>query len=393
MNRSYQVLDGFCVLDLGIITAGASTSAMLADLGAEVIKVEGPSYFDPFRNWFGEADKPNWWNESPQFLATNRNKKSICLDLKSPRGRELFLTLVEGADIVVENFRAGVLARLDLDYGVLARTNSGIILASISSQGATGPSAQSVSFGSTLEASSGMSFLTRYTDGPPQISGRALNYPDQVVSLFALGAILSAVAMRRRSGKGAHLDLSQRELTAFLVGEATLSPDTSASPTNPIDVGTDLQGIYSGSDGRRIAVTIPQRHARGVHAHVSASHRSMTEWVATMPSDEAVARLRGMGVAAEPITSGKNRGDDALRIHNAFSKDTNGRSVKGLPIRLGETDLPPPSPAPSLGQHNREIAERLGLTHAEYTALVAANIFATRPDKTSRASPDRSNSR
>lgn len=381
MSGRHELLKTLRVVDLGIITAGASTSAMLADLGADVIKIEGPSYFDPFRNWFGEANTPNWWNESPQFLATNRNKKSICLDLKSPRGHELFMKLVEGADIVIENFRAGVLARLGIDYDTLAGANPSIILASISSQGATGPSAHAVSFGSTLEASSGMSYLTRYTDGAPQISGRALNYPDQVVSLFALGAILAAVAQRKRTGKGAYLDLSQRELTTFLVGEATLGRNGAAAPSTPIEAGTDPQGIFTASDGRRIAVTVPRRLAYAVMAKIASSHPSIAAWVAARTADDALAHLRAMGAAAEPVASGKDRGSDALCAGNAFAKDGNGRSVKGLPIRIGGQDLEAPSPAPSLGEHNKAVAEALGVDDTEYAALVASKVFATRPDK------------
>jgi benzylsuccinate CoA-transferase BbsF subunit len=381
MTVGYSVLKGLRVLDLGIITAGASTSAMLADLGAEVTKVEGPSYFDPFRNWFGEANTPNWWNESPQFLATNRNKKSICLDLKGPRGRELFLSLVRDADIVVENFRAGVLKRLAVDYPALQQVNGRIILASISSQGGTGPRAQSVSFGSTLEASSGMAFLTRYTGGTPHISGRVLNYPDQVVSLFALGAILAAVACRNRTGKGAHLDLSQRELTAFLVGEAMLSSDASTSPVNPLEMTNDLQGIWPASDGRRVAVTVAEPDIERVMSIVEPSYRSIGAWIAARTSDEAAVALRTMGAAAEVVRSGKEHLDGALRARNAFATDQSGRSVKGLPMRIGGVDMPPPSPAPSLGEHNAEIARRLLLDDAQYRELADANVFATRPDK------------
>src|SRR5689334_9621182 len=104
---SFDCLRGVRVLDLGIVTAGASTSAILADLGAEVIKVEGPSYTDPFREWTGIVEGTEWWNDSPQFQATNRNKRSVCLELKSPRGRELLLRLAAGCDVVLENFRVG----------------------------------------------------------------------------------------------------------------------------------------------------------------------------------------------------------------------------------------------------------------------------------------------
>jgi crotonobetainyl-CoA:carnitine CoA-transferase CaiB-like acyl-CoA transferase len=383
----YAVLAGLRVLDLGIITAGASTSAMLADLGAEVIKIEGPTYVDPFRNWFGEANTPNWWNESPQFIATNRNKRGICLDLKSARGRELFLALVADSDIIVENFRAGVLARLDIAYDAMAAVNKRIIVASISSQGANGPGAHNVSFGSTLEASSGMSWLTRYTGGRPHISGRALNYPDQVVSLFAAGAILAAVIHRNRTGEGAHLDLSQRELTSFLVGEAILGYDASASataPSNPVESGIDYQGIFTAADDSHVAVTIPAHAAQRVSALLDNAPEkpALDEWIRARPVSQIVAELRALGVAAEAIVSGKDRGESALPTRNAFAFDLNGISVKGLPIRMGNDDVGRLSPAPALGQHNREIAlERLGLSPDEYAALVEAGIFASRPAK------------
>lgn len=379
-----HVLAGLRVVDLGIITAGASTSAMLADLGAEVIKVEGPAYTDPFRKWFGEANTPNWWNESPQFIATNRNKKGICLDLKSPRGRELFLSLVADSDIVVENFRAGVLARLGIDYPVLAAANPRVILASISSQGATGPSAANVSFGSTLEASSGMSYLMRYPGGTPHITGRALNYPDQVVSLFAVGAILAAVVKRERTGDGAHLDLSQRELTTFLIGEATLHDSAGGGAAAGADEAGPFEGIFAAADGRGIAVTIPVHAAGTVSSFLSrqGARSSLAEWIAATSAAEVVARLRALGVAAEVIVTGKTAHDDALLPRNAFGKDRNGVSVKGFPIRMNGTDIGPATPAPALGEHNREVAlERLGLAAAEYAALESAGIFATRPAK------------
>ena len=388
MSTGYRVLKGLKVLDLGIITAGASTTAMLADLGADVVKIEGPSYVDPFRNWFGEANTPNWWNESPQFIATNRNKRGICLDLKSSEGRKLFLSMVADSDIVVENFRAGVLKKLDIDYDVLSATNARIIVASISSQGATGPSAHNVSFGSTLEASSGMAHLTRYTGEKPNISGRGLNYPDQVVSLFAAAAIMAAVVERARSGRGAHLDLSQRELTTFLVGEAMLACDAMAEPSNPLDTGTDYQGIFVASDDRQLAVTIPESSASGVAALLGqggANDLTLAAWIRERTWSEAAAALRTLGVAAEPIVAGKDRGRGGLPIGNAFARDTNGVSVKGLPIRMGGSDISPLSPAPSLGQHNREIArERLGLDDMQYDALVERGVFGDRPAKEKR---------
>ena len=116
------------VIDLGILTAGASTSAILADLGADVIKVELPTYLDPFRGTPGTSRVEGWWNNSDAFKSTNRNKRGICLDLKSSRGRELFLQLAGQSDVVIENFRRGVMQRLGIGYDALRAANGGIIL-------------------------------------------------------------------------------------------------------------------------------------------------------------------------------------------------------------------------------------------------------------------------
>ena len=153
-------LAGCRVLDLGIITAGAATSAVLADFGAEVIKVESPTYRDPFRRWLSDRPIDADPNLSPFFRATNRGKLGLSLDLKQPLGRDAFLQLVRESDIVVENFRRGVLQKLGLDFETLRAANPRIILASISSQGEDGPEAGYVSYGSTLEAVAGLATTT-----------------------------------------------------------------------------------------------------------------------------------------------------------------------------------------------------------------------------------------
>ena len=212
-------LAGIRVIDLGILTAGASTSAILADLGADVIKVELPTYLDPFRGTPGTSRAEGWWNNSDAFKSTNRNKRGICLDLKSERGRDIFLQLVGQSDVVVENFRRGVMQRLGLGYDALRAANGGIILASVSSQGENGPDAGNISFGSTLEATSGLAAMTAYDDGVPLVTGMDLNYPDQVGSVFAAAAIVAALRSTARGGTGVHLDISQRELATYLLGE------------------------------------------------------------------------------------------------------------------------------------------------------------------------------
>ena len=188
------------VLDFGLLTAGANTSAMLADLGADVLKIESSAYLDPFRVVGKPDNDDGWWNRSPQFRFTNRNKRGLALNLKDPEGQRVIRDLAKHCDVVVENFRRGVLDRAGLGYAALKESNPGIVFAAISSQGDTGPERMNVSFGSTLDATSGIASLTGYQGEEPRISGMDVNYPDQIVSLFASGIVIAAVMEARRSG-------------------------------------------------------------------------------------------------------------------------------------------------------------------------------------------------
>ena len=132
-------LSGVRVLDFGLLTAGANTSAMLADLGADVLKIESGAYLDPFRVVGKPDDNDGWWNRSPQFRFTNRNKRGLALNLKDPEGQRIIRELARDCDVVVENFRRGVLDRAGLGYAQLSALNPRIVMAAISSQGDTGP--------------------------------------------------------------------------------------------------------------------------------------------------------------------------------------------------------------------------------------------------------------
>jgi hypothetical protein len=171
-------LTGVRVLDFGLLTAGANTSAMLADLGADVIKIESGAYLDPFRVVGKPDDDEGWWNRSPQFRFTNRNKRGVALNLKDKEGQRVIRELAAKCDVVVENFRRGVLDRAGLGYADLKQLNRRLVFAAISSQGDTGPERMNVSFGSTLDATSGIASLTGYEDEEPRIS--ELSRPDRL---------------------------------------------------------------------------------------------------------------------------------------------------------------------------------------------------------------------
>jgi crotonobetainyl-CoA:carnitine CoA-transferase CaiB-like acyl-CoA transferase len=363
-------LTGVRVLDFGLLTAGANTSAMLADLGADVLKIESGAYLDPFRVVGKMDNDEGWWNRSPQFRFTNRNKRGLALNLKDPEGQRVIRALAAHCDVVVENFRRGVLDRAGLGYEALNAINPRIVFAAISSQGDTGPERMNVSFGSTLDATSGIASLTGYEDEQPRISGMDVNYPDQIVSLFATGIVITAVMEARRSGKGAFLDFSQREVASFTVGEeilaASADPSHRLAPRGNSEAGVPQQDAYQCKDGRWIAVTSDDP---GVGAYCAAHD-----------SGEAVAALLARGIAAAPCNDGNDLLHDSRLAGVTLVRDEQDGLVKGLPYRLDGEGITIERAAPDLGQHTDAVLrELLGYGDAELAKLRKAGVTSTTP--------------
>ncbi len=372
MSSSDLPLRGIRVLDLGIITAGAASSALLADLGADVIKIEAPTYIDPFRVWV-DIDKTNdWWNASPYFNFTNRNKRSLCLDLKQPVGRDILFRLATISDVLVENFRRGVMERLGLGIETLHSVNPRLIIAAISSQGETGPERDVSSFGSTLEATSGMAYLMGPPDGPPVLSGRDLNYPDQVVALFAAGMITAALLSRRTTGAGIHLDISQRELTSFLLGERFLSDDTTPDREGNADLCVTHQEIARAADGTWIAMT---------RASETQDNVAPDDAIVTLPIDRALDHLHARGFAASAVLDGQA----ILRApwfsnSSAFARTSDGNLVKGFPFQFRDTTMAVSGPTAKLGQDTAAIlGELLELSADDIVKLEKDGVIGSAP--------------
>ena len=224
-------LEGLRILDLTQVAAGPYATMLLGLMGAEVIKVESLTRMDINRGratvapgdtrvYPGGVPGEHPWNRTAHHVHRNINKQDVTLDLADPKGKELFLKLVAACDVLIENYRASVMDRLGLGYEAVSEVNPRLIYVKISSQGATGPEQNYGSLGSTLEQTAGLASITGYENGPPLMTNET--YPDPVVGFLSFGGLMAALRRRRKTGKGCLLDLSQRESTAMLLGEAVL---------------------------------------------------------------------------------------------------------------------------------------------------------------------------
>ena len=346
-------LSGLRVLDLGIITAGAGVSALLADMGAEVIKVESKTYPDPFRSWAGASDE-----ESPLFKSNNRNKKGLAVDLKTEQGKRDFLDLVKTADIVIENFRRGVLDRLGLTFERLKEENPNILLASISGQGLTGPGSQTTTFGSTLEASSAFASLTCYDDGVPVISGRNLNYPDQIICLYGAAIIAAYAIAGRREGKARHIDVSQRDCAIYQIGDV-IGFVAKGGMSDAKSVAAALEIEHSNFVKCKGSDYVAVRYFGSVNGGPDAkSEAAVAEWLAgrtlqecgePMPTSSIIIAPSRRGV--QLTTSQKESGLDT------FLRSPNGARVKGFPFQFTSNPMTIWGDSPNVGEHTDQILD------------------------------------
>lgn len=401
-----QALEGIRIADLTIITAGACATQMLADLGAEVIKVESGSYPDPFRYWVGVADQagdepPDPWNWAPTFNMVNRNKQGVCLDLKHPRGRETFLKLVEVSDVVTENFRQGVMERLGLGYETLREVNPKIIMLSLGSQGSTGPESRYGSYGSTLDALSGLMGITGYSDSHPIWSSGEVNYPDQVASIFGAGIILAAIRHRDRTGKGAYIDLSQREMMTTMIGEYVLEYTIGGripvqqgnhhprmAPNDcyrcagendwvAISVADNAEwSALSAAIGRPDLVEDDRYCTPAARSEHEASLRAVIEgWTTLRSKHEAMQILQTAGVRAGAVLTGADMlNDPHLRARGYYQSVENVRAgrqtLRIAPYALSKTPPRINRPAPTLGQDTEHVLrEVLEMSDSEIQEL------------------------
>ncbi|MDT7672052.1 MAG: hypothetical protein QOC74_4835 [Pseudonocardiales bacterium] len=247
MSPPQSLLAGVRVLDVGHLVAGPMTASVLGDFGADVIKIERPGLGDPLR-----------WNHRQHdvglfYKVQARNKRCITLNLKSDRGRGIFHELVRGADVVVENFRPGVMERLGNDWEMLRALNPRLVFCRISGWGQDGPHAARPSFGRIAEAFSGFSHLTGAADGPPMHSTMALG--DSVAAMWAANAVLMALYWRDAQGgeRGQVIDMGLYEPLYRQIEQQILVADQQSEPLHRLgnqNSGSPAMGCYPTADGR-----------------------------------------------------------------------------------------------------------------------------------------------
>ncbi len=394
-----RVLDGIRILDLTRVVAGPFATAVLADLGADVIKIERPGVGDDYR--FGPSPPGE---TSLSFQNTNRGKRSITLDVRKPRGRDLFLDLVERADAVVENFRAGWMARRGLSAETIQERNPRCVVASLSGFGATGPRAGQASYDIVAQATGGLMAMTGFADGPPVRGGGALG--DYIGGLFLGIGLVSALLERDRSGRARVLDLSNQD-AIFAV------TDSAATIHQGIGVATERlgndhpfacpYGAFEARDGwlaiatasnrlfRRLCegMGTPElaaderfRDHRARARHRQQLHRSIAEWVAPRTRDEVVRALGpdGVDIPCAPVSSPEELIEDPqLRSRGMIERHahaTLGEVVfHGNPLKLSGALPRARALAPALGEDNASVYGELGLEAPDLEGLSREGVI------------------
>jgi len=380
-----KLLEGLRVLDLSRMLAGPYGSMLLADLGAEVIKVEEPDGGDPMRV-MGPPFLPD--GESAYFLSINRNKKSIALDLSTPAGRDVFLDLARVVDVVWENFRPGVLARLGCDYATLAGINPRLIVCSISAYGQNGPYRDWPAFDLALQAMGGGMSMTGEPGGRPVRMGLPIG--DLAGGMFGAFAVVSALFRRQATGQGAHVDLSLLDSQVSLLTYQAQYYWADGRVPGPQGSGHASVVPYQAlatRDGHLVVAVFAEKFWRGFclaagHPEWERDPRFATnrdrvanretlmaliaDALATRSTDEWLARMQAEGVPAAPIL-GLDRVlvDPQVKQRQMVVDLQHPRHgalpTLGTPIKTdGEMGLDM-TPPPRLGEHTEAVLR--GLLH------------------------------
>jgi crotonobetainyl-CoA:carnitine CoA-transferase CaiB-like acyl-CoA transferase len=401
-------LDDIFVLDLTRILSGPICTMLMGDMGAEVVKIEPPPHGDDTRLW----GPPFVNGVATYYLSVNRNKKSLGLNLKSPQGREVLWKLIDRADVLVENFRPGVLKSLGFGYDEVARRNERIIYCSVSGFGQTGPYSQRAGYDVVAQGESGLMDLTGYPNEPPAKLGSSL--ADIVAGLYAFHGILLALLVRHRTGRGQAIDIGLVDsLVSTLTYQAMIYFATGRSP---VRMGTRHPSIvpyecFEAKDGYVNIGVANDKHFGLLCQTLGFPNLASDDRFAKGPGrvtnyDElrpiiaaAVARLTraevmkvlgDSGIAVGTVnTVAEALEDPHLHAREMVAELTHPEygplKYLGIPIKLSDTPGRLGSAPPLFGEHNRQVLRELGFSEGTISAFEQDGVTKAAPQRVSTA--------
>ena len=397
-------LEGIKVLDLTHMLAGPYAGMVLADLGAEVVKVEPLGTGEMTRGLLSEDPNNSFKGFGAYFLALNRNKKSVSLDLKDAQGLHVFYDLVKSTDVVLNNFSAGVVKKLKIDYDHLSKINSKIITCSITGFGETGKHSSRPAYDQIVQAYSGGMSITGADASTPTRAGIPIG--DLGSGLFSVIGMLSALLSREKTGKGQHLDLSlldvQISLLTYMATMQTLSG------VNPKPIGNAHfvhvpYNSFTTQNGFVVIAVITDafwqellnivdidnlrkeefKSSTGRLENQKFIELELNKKLSTETSEHWINALNSVKVPCAPINSFSQALSDEQVIHRKMVVEVDhpdGGKVKmpGNPIKLSYTDEDSFSPPPHLGQHTKEtLIEWCNYSESEIEELIKKKVIAT----------------
>jgi crotonobetainyl-CoA:carnitine CoA-transferase CaiB-like acyl-CoA transferase len=402
-------LEGLKVLDLSRVLAGPWATQMLADLGAEVIKIEKPGAGDDTRAWGPPflAGADGGAGEAAYFTSANRGKQSVTVDIAKPRGAQLVRELAARADVVVENFKVGGLARYGLDYPSLSALNPRLVYCSITGFGQDGPNAARAGYDYVIQAMAGMMSVTGQPDGTPggEPMRAGVAVADLFSGLYAASAILAALLNARATGVGQHIDIALFDVQAAVL--ANQAANFFATDTTPVRVGNRHPNlvpyqVFTASDAAFVVAVGNDQQFRSLCAALDAAHLAddarfasnqlriehrlaLTAVLAAIFAlDTASAwerRLEAVGVPCGPINDVREVFASPQALARGLVVEQRrgdlAQPVRGVasPMRLSATPVAYRRPPPALGADTAQVLrELLGLTQAEIDELVRAGV-------------------
>jgi formyl-CoA transferase len=405
-------LAGLKVLDLSRVLAGPWCTQILADLGADVVKIERPVSGDDTRHWgppfLKDADGVDT-NQATYFTACNRNKRSVTIDMAKPEGQALLRQMAAQSDIVVENFKVGGLKQYGLDYESLHTLNPRLIYCSITGFGQDGPYAERAGYDLLVQASSGMMSITGRADGEPGGGGVRVGVAltDIFTGVYASSAIMAALQVRHRTGQGQHIDMALLDVgMAILANQAAGFLNTGDVPTRQGNTHPSLapyQDFPTADGAMLLAIGNDGQFARFCEAVAQPEWATDPRFATNtlrvknrevlIPAMEAVTRTRSTAewvtlfedkaVPCGPINNLRQAFDDpqvlarGLRVELPRDAGDGIASIASVasPLRLSDTPSVLHRAPPALGQHTDEVLQSMGLSAGDIQALRDAKVL------------------